>query len=81
MTTNNQGFPQTNVPFIDNSGKLTYPWLKLLTSLWMRTGGGAGVPVPATNGTYTIGGKLTPGGNNGTITIVSGIITSVEQAS
>lgn len=36
---------------------------------------------PEADGTYTIGAALTPLGDNGQITIVSGIITAVQEAS
>lgn len=32
------------------------------------------------DGTYTVGAKLTGGGQNGTITISDGIITAIQQA-
>lgn len=35
---------------------------------------------PVADGTYTVGSRLTPTGNDGTITIKGGIITAVQQA-
>lgn len=39
----------------------------------------AGTP-PVTDGTYTIGARLTPSGTDGTITVQGGIITSIQEA-
>lgn len=36
---------------------------------------------PVANGTYTVGDKITPvTGTNGTITVVNGVITAIQQA-
>lgn len=37
-----QGFPATNLPFVDTTGMITQNWYQFLVSLWNRTGGAAG---------------------------------------
>jgi len=40
----------------------------------------AGSTAPVADGTYTVGSKLLPAGNNGTITVKGGIITAIQEA-
>jgi len=38
----NTGFPQSNSPWLDPSGRVAQIWLRLLITLWNRTGGAQG---------------------------------------
>lgn len=42
MSNLQQGFPQINSPFVDRNANITQVWLRLLTTLWTRTGAGEG---------------------------------------
>lgn len=35
-------FPQLNMPFVDKSGNITAPWMRLLQNLWANQGGASG---------------------------------------
>lgn len=39
MIANQQGFPDNGAPFVDEQGQIQKSWLRLLISLWKRTGG------------------------------------------
>lgn len=35
-------FPQLNMPFVDKSGNITTPWMRLLQQMWLNQGGASG---------------------------------------
>lgn len=49
MTNSPNNFPRIQQPFVDRGGSITEPWLRLLQSIWNRTGGPAGSNIVDTN--------------------------------
>lgn len=47
---------------------------------WAATLDTLAAVTPVADGTYTVGARLTPGGTDGTITTVGGLITAITEA-
>ena len=54
-----QGFPRFAVPLVDEDGKVSDPWTRLLVSLWKRTGSGLGSNVEVTRAVADLATLLT----------------------
>ena len=63
-----QGFPQISTPFVQQGGILTTPWLRLLLTMWDRTGGAIGTGATVTTTGTPASGQLTRFSGTGTVT-------------
>lgn len=79
MTTQNQGFPQINTPFVDvATGRITQSWFKLMLSLWSRTGAGQGQNSAYVPSNVAITGGAIDGTEIGSNDPSSGIFTTLR---
>jgi hypothetical protein len=74
MTTNSsltQGFPNVQIPFVDEEWRVTKAWYQFLYALWNRTGQGTGLDhiTEVDTGAGLTGGPIDPSNPIGTISL------------
>lgn len=83
---NQQGFPNVSAPLVDISGRIQQVWLRLLITIWNRTGGSSNTTLTAVSPTvgelavFSEPQQLSSGNLSGDVTTSGGLVTTLANS-